>query len=215
MKGIDASLPELTEAIAEAQKSFDELAAVAQEHADEIKAFESKLMTIRREEEADAQSVRKSMAEKASIEGRRRGIEATIDAHEGLNQGSRAVLEAVDRGLIKGEYAPVGSAIDVDKELALAIETALGGSVNDLIVDDQQEAKQAIEWLKANRAGRATFQPIPLMRPSEVNTDLRRLLGERGVVGRASELVQCRNKHRPVIDSLLAAWSSSRILTSP
>ncbi len=203
LKGIDASLPELTEAIIEAQASFDELAAAAQGFADAIKVFETKLIEIRKAEEADAQTVRRSMAEKASIEGRRRGIEATIDAHEGLNQGSRAVLEAVDRGLIKGEYTPVGSAVDVDKDMALAIETALGGAVNDLIVDDQQDAKLAIEWLKANRAGRATFQPIPLMRPSEANSDLRRLLGERGVIGRASELVECRSKHRPVIDSLL------------
>jgi len=203
LKGIDSSIPELSQAISEAQASFDELAASAQAYTDEIKKLESKLIDIRKDEEADAQSVRKSMAEKASIEGRRRGIEATIEAHEGLNQGSRAVLEAVDRGLIKGEYIPVGSAIDVDKDMALAIETALGGAVNDLIVDDQQDAKQAIEWLKQNRAGRATFQPIPLMRPSEVNSDLRRLLTERGVVGRASELVECRSKHRPVIDSLL------------
>lgn len=203
LKGIDSSLPELKEAIAEAQTSFDQLTSVAQGFADEIKAFEAKLIEIRKEEEADSQTVRRSMAEKAAIEGRRRGIEATIDAHEGLNQGSRAVLEAVDRGLFSGEYTPVGSAVDVDKDLALAIETALGGSVNDLIVDDQQDAKRAIEWLKANRAGRATFQPIPLMRPSEVSNDLRRLLGERGIVGRASELVDCKSKHRPVIDSLL------------
>jgi len=203
LKGIDSSLPELSQAIAEAQASFDELAAASQSYSDEIKTLESKLIEIRKEEEADSQTVRKSMAEKAAIEGRRRGIEATIESHEGLNQGSRAVLEAVDRGLLRGEYTPVGSAIDVDKDMALAIETALGGAVNDLIVDDQQDAKTAIEWLKHHRAGRATFQPIPLMRPSETTSDLRRLLGERGVVGRASELVDCKSKHRPVIDSLL------------
>ncbi len=203
LKGIDASLPELNQALAEAQASFDELAAASQAYTDEVKRLESRQIEVRREEEADAQSVRKSMAEKAALEGRRRGIEATIDAHEGLNQGSRAVLEAVDRGILKGEYTAVGSAVEVDKDLALAIETALGGSINDLIVDDQQDAKIAIEWLKQHRAGRATFQPIPLMRPSEVSYELKRLLGEKGIVGRASELIQCKNKHRPVIDSLL------------
>lgn len=203
LKGIDSSLPELESAIAEAQSNFDQLAEATQSYTEEIKTLETKLIEVRKEEEADAQSVRRSMAEKAAIEGRRRGIEATIFAHEGLNQGSRAVLEAVERGLLKGEYVAVGSAIEVDKDQALAIETALGGSVNDLIVDDQHDAKVAIEWLKQNRAGRATFQPIPLMRPSETNSDMRRLLGERGVVGRASELVECRAKHRPVIDSLL------------
>jgi chromosome segregation protein len=203
LKGIEASIPDLTKAIEEAQAAFDELSGASQQYTDQIRAHETRLIEIRKEEEADAQSVRRSMAEKASLEGRRRGIEATIDAHEGLNQGSRAVLEAAERGLLKAEYVPVGSAIEVDKDLALAIETALGGSINDLIVDDQQDAKTAIEWLKQNRAGRATFQPIPLMRPSETHSEMRRLLGEKGIVGRASELVDCRGKHRPVLDSLL------------
>ncbi len=203
LAGIEASLPDLREAIAEAQKSYDELSEVNNSLTESIRQFEAKLLEVRREEEADAQSVRKSMSEKASLEGRRRGIEATIEAHEGLTQGSRAVVEAAERGILSAEYTPVGSAIEVDRDFALAIETALGGSINDLIVDDQQDAKTAIEWLKQHRAGRATFQPIPLMRPSEVHHELRRILGERGVVGRASELIQCRGKHRPVIDSLL------------
>ena len=203
LKGVEASLPELTKAIEEAQAAFDELSMASQQYSDQIRLHEAKLIEVRKEEEADAQSVRRSMAEKASLEGRRRGIEATIEAHEGLNQGSRAVLEASDRGILKAEYVAVGSAIEVDKDLALAIETALGGSINDLIVDDQQDAKTAIEWLKQNRAGRATFQPIPLMRPAETHSEMRRLLGERGIIGRASELVDCRGKHRPVLDSLL------------
>lgn len=203
LKGIEASIPELSKAIEEAQAAFDELSSASQQYTDQIRTHEAKLIEIRKEEEADAQSVRRSMAEKASLEGRRRGIEATIDAHEGLNQGSRAVLEAAERGLLKAEYVPVGSAIEVDKDLALAIETALGGSINDLIVDDQQDAKTAIEWLKQHRAGRATFQPIPLMRPSETHSEMRRLLGEKGIIGKASELVDCRGKHRPVLDSLL------------
>ncbi len=203
LKGIEQTLPELEVALSEAQKAFDELASASQAHTDAIKSHELRVSQIRKEEETDAQSVRQSMAERASLEGRRRGIEATIDAHEGLNQGSRAVLEAAERGLIQGEFTPVGSAIDVDKEMALAIETALGGSANDLIVDDDRIAKTAIEWPKQQRAGRATFQPIPLMRPSEINADFRRLLNEKGVVGRASQLVECKSKHRPVIDSLL------------
>ncbi len=203
LKGIDDSLPELLAGLAAAQANFDESSATAQSQTAVIKELDAKIIEIRKAEEADSQAVRRSMAEKAALEGRKRGIEATIDAHEGLNQGARAVLEAADRGILKADYVAVGSAIEVEKDLALAIETALGGSSNDLIVDDQQDAKVAIEWLKQHRAGRATFQPIPLMRPSEATPEMRRLIGQAGVVGRASDLVQCRAKHRPVIDSLL------------
>ncbi|AIE88172.1 chromosome segregation protein SMC [Fimbriimonas ginsengisoli] len=203
IQGIVEALPELDSAIAEAQAAFDGLSGQGQARQGEIKKLEARIQEIRQEEERDAASVRKALAEKASLEGRKRGIEATIDAHEGLTQGSRAVLEAAERGLLDADYVPVGQAVDTDKEYALAIETALGGSANDLICDDPADAKAGVEWLKKHRAGRATFQPIPLMRPSEASYELKRLLGERGIVGRASELVSCRAHHRPVIDSLL------------
>ena len=115
----------------------------------------------------------------------------------------RAVLEAAERGLLPGTYLAVGSAIETDKDYSLAIETALGASANDLIVENESEAKRAIAWLKENRAGRCTFQPISLMRTSEVSNELRKVLNEKGVIGRASELVDCDSKVRPVIDSLL------------
>ncbi len=203
IQGIEQSLPPLEVGVQEAQENFNVQATTTQDYSQQIKESENKVLEIRKLEETDAQSVRRSIAEKAALEGRRRGIESTIESHEGLNQGARAVLEAAERGILKAEYSPVGSSIEVDKELALAIETALGGSSNDLIVDEQQDAKSAIEWLKQHRAGRATFQPIPLMRPVEASHEMRRLLGMSGIIGRASELVTCKAKHRPVIDSLL------------
>jgi chromosome segregation protein len=203
LDGIEATLPELEQGIAEAQTALDAQTAVVSEAQAQIKELEGQVLEVRRDEERDAQSVRQALSQKASLEGRRRGIEATIDAHEGLTQGTKAVLEAADRGLLDAEYTPVAEAVEADRELALAIETALGGSANDLIVDHDSDAKAAINWLKQNRAGRATFQPIPLMRPVEPSFELRRLLGERGVVGRASELVSCKARFRPVIDSLL------------
>lgn len=203
MDGILVALPELEEAVAAAQATYDAQKAQVAEAQEAIKAQEARLQEIRREEDRDAQTVRQAMSQKAALEGRRRGIEATIDAHEGLTQGARAVLEAAERGLLDARYTPVAEAVEADRDVALAIETALGGSANDLIVDRDADAKAAINWLKQNRAGRATFQPIPLMRPVEPSYELRRLLQERGVVGRASELVQCESRFRPVVDSLL------------
>jgi chromosome segregation protein len=203
LAGLERGLPDLLSAIEEARQAFEALASRATDSQQTIKALEDSVAAIRVEEDKDAQGVRRALAEKSTIEGRIRGIEATIDAHEGLSQGARAVLEAANAGLLKAEYVLVGEAIEVEKDLARAIETALGASSNDLIVEDQTYAKEAIEWLKSKRAGRATFQPIPLMRPSEPTSEFRRLMHERGMVGRASELVSCPARFRPVIDSLL------------
>jgi chromosome segregation protein len=203
LAGIESSVPDLEKAISEADRAALELEAQVSQKRTAIAEAEIQSQSIAKEEERDAQSVRTALSHRAALEGRRRGIEATILSHEGVSQGSRAVLEAAERGLLSAEYVPVAQALEADAEIALAIETALGGSANDLIVDEDRDAKEAIEWLKQNRAGRATFQPIPLMRPVEPSSDLRRLLGAAGVVGRASELVTCRPRFRPVIDSLL------------
>ncbi|MCC7229951.1 MAG: chromosome segregation protein SMC, partial [Fimbriimonadaceae bacterium] len=203
LKGIIESLPDLESAVAEAKAAFDEQNDCIRTLQDRVNAVEASLTGARVQDEQDAQSSRRLLAEKAALEGRRRGIEATIETHEGLNQGSRAVLEAAERHLLQGTYVPVGEAVEVDKDFALAIETALGGSANDLIVDHDSDAKAAIRYLKEHRLGRATFQPIPLMRPFESSFELRKLLGEKGVVGQANQLVECEHRVRPVIDSLL------------
>lgn len=203
LKGIERSGPEMEEAVSQAKAELDVLDGKVKEARERIKVLEADVQKLRQEEDRDAQETRKALAERSSLEGRIRGIEATIDAHEGLNQGARAVLEAHERGLLRASYVPVGEAIEVPTEYALAIDIALGGSSNDLIVEQDSDAKAAIAFLKENRLGRATFQPIPLMRPFEPSYELRKLLNEKGVVGRASELVECRNSHRPVVDSLL------------
>ena len=203
LSGIAGTLPDLRNALDEAEAAVDSAKEAADAAGARPRAVEKAMAEIRAEEERDARSVRQAMAERATLEGRRRGIEATLDAHEGLTQGARAVLEAAERGLLPAKYAAVGEAVETERELALAVETALGGSANDLIVEREADAKAAIAWLKERRAGRCTFQPIPLMRPSEPTYELRRLLSEPGVIGRASELVSCDPRHRPVVDSLL------------
>ena len=203
LEGIERSAPEMEDAVAAAKAELEGFEAKLKEARDRIKVLEADVQKLRQDEDRDAQETRKALGERSSLEGRIRGIEATIDAHEGLNQGARAVLEAHERGHLRASYVPVGEAIEVPSEYALAIDIALGGSSNDLIVEHDSDAKSAIAFLKEHRAGRATFQPIPLMRPFEPSYELRKLQNEKGVVGRASELVQCRGAHRPVIDSLL------------
>ncbi len=203
LKGIIESLPELEAASQEAKTAFDVQLEAVKNLQDQVKDIENRLLQDRKQEEQDAQSARRLLAERATLEGRRRGIEATIETHEGMNQGSRAVLEAAERNVLKGSFMPVGEAIQVERDLALAIETALGGSASDLIVDSDIDAKSAIGFLKEHRLGRATFQPISLMRPFEPSFELRKVLGEKGILGRASELVKCEYRVKPVIDSLL------------
>ena len=203
LSGLLKGLPDLESAAAEADAAAAEAAAAVEALQEEVRTLAEQEQALRAEEDRDAREVRSALAERAALEGRRRGIEATIEAHEGLAQGTRAVLDAVKARHLNGSYVPVSEAVETRKELAMAVETALGGASNDLIVEREADAKAAIEWLKKNRAGRATFQPIPLMRPQRESPDLQRLCSQAGVIGVASELVTCDREHWPVIDSLL------------
>jgi len=203
IKGIQASLPGMDQAVAEAETELNAKLAVVQTQKEAIASGRAELKEIAEQDSQASGAMHRLTAERAALEGRRRGIESTLESHEGLVQGAKAVMDAAEKGELDGEYVPVGEAIEVEKKYAVAVEIALGASVNDLIVAQESDAKRAIEHLSRGRLGRATFQPIPLMRPVHVNDDLRRVLTEKGVLGRASELVTCAGEHRPVVDSLL------------
>lgn len=203
LKGIDRTLPELQSAIDAAQAEYDEKARIQSKVSAAIDGLEGTVREATKQLDSNSAASRDLVQNQAALEGRRRGIEATIEAHEGLAHGARSVLEAVNRGHLTDSYTPVGEAIRVERDHAVAIEIALGASVNDLIVAQQGAAQRAIDYLKRERGGRATFQPIPLMRPVHRTPELARVLDAPGIVGVGSELVTCSCEHRPVIESLL------------
>lgn len=201
--GIDAAVPDLREAIADAQETFERLDATVSAAREAMRLAEEELVQLRKVEEDYAAESRKLLSQIAVLDGRRAGIHDTIDAHEGLAQGAKAILDAVESSDLSGSYVPVGEAVRADAEFAHAIDTALGSSSNDLIVKDESFAKVAIEYLKANRLGRATFQPVNLVKVPERPKSVVDLTREEGVLGFANDLVECEDQHRPVIDSLL------------
>ena len=108
------------------------------------------------------------------------------ERYDGYGNSIRRVMEQKDRAPgIKGVVADL---IQVNKEYEIAIETALGGSIQNIVTDNEQTAKQMIEFLKKNRFGRATFLPLNSINTKSSFTQ-REALKEPGVIGLASELV--------------------------
>ncbi|MHB8634981.1 MAG: chromosome segregation protein SMC [Fimbriimonadaceae bacterium] len=203
LKGIVESERDTAAAVVEAERDETDAAATAERLRSKVVEVQAALSAWQLREDESAVGVRHALAERAGLTGRIQGIESTLAAHEGLAQGARAVLDAVKRGELSGDFLPVGEAITVDERLTVAIETALGAAVNDLIADSELSAKAAVAWLRENRAGRATFQPIPMVRPRDPGPEFKRLLNAPGVVGCAADVVACAAPYRPVIESLL------------
>ena len=96
----------------------------------------------------------------------------------------------------------VADIIQVEKKYETAIETALGGNIQNIVTDDETTAKKMIAFLKEHRAGRATFLPLTsITRPQEFRTP--EVLREKGVIGMADELVTTDKKYRNVAKAML------------
>jgi len=120
--------------------------------------------------------------------------------YEGFHKAVRIVMRESERGILQGVYGPVARLMRTEDRYAVAIETALGGAMQHLVVETPEDGKAAIELLKRREAGRATFLPVQSIR----GTSLRRLPSdEPGFVGLASELVQYEPRFGEIFRNLL------------
>lgn len=145
--------------------------------------------------EARLAELRKRAAAQQEVLGEARGrlsaLVAAAQSYQGLFAGVKAVLQARDRGRLKTDFDPVADVLDVADGCDAALEAALGPRLQDLICAGGEDARAAIDLLKAERGGRATFLPMDLLeRPGEPG-DLSRLRRLPGVVGHALDLVTC------------------------
>jgi chromosome segregation protein len=120
---------------------------------------------------------------------------------EGFSQSVKAVMKETSRGALSGVHGPVSRLIHVPKEYAVAIETALGASMQNIVVGTEEDAKRAIGRLKEMNSGRATFLPLSVIRGRVLSEP--GLSGCPGFVGVASELCSCDLKYQEILNSLL------------
>ncbi len=131
---------------------------------------------------------------------------------EGYSGAVRRIIKESKKGALKGIHGTVSQLISVKAEHAVAIETALGNSIQNIVTDTENDAKNAINLLKSENAGRATFQPISAVRGKSFEED-----GTEdcyGYVDLAVNLVKCDGKYSEIISSLLGKIVVAEDLTS-
>lgn len=122
------------------------------------------------------------------------------ERYDGYGVSIRKIMER--KSDYKGIIGVVADIIHVSKEYEIAIETALGGSISNIVTDNEQTAKSMIQFLKKNRFGRATFLPLTSIRGRRAdNAD--RICGEEGVIGLASDLIRVDSQFGHLADYLL------------
>ena len=105
------------------------------------------------------------------------------------------------KGSLRGIHGPVASLMKTDQKYSLAIEIALGAGLQNIVVDREEDAKAAINFLKQRDGGRATFLPLTAIRGDELRE--KGVEDEFGFVGLASRLVEFDGKYQNIFNSLL------------
>lgn len=168
-------------------------------------------LTLAREEQALALERQTARDAANSLAQAQQAFETDRARHEALLDLARAhegFLQPVRQALLYGQGKPgvhgaVAHLMSVPKELETAVEMVLGASLQHIVTQDEEAARDLIEYLRDKRYGRATFLPLSAVRARGLNQEERRVLHLPGCIGLASELVQCEAQYRDILGSLL------------
>lgn len=170
----------------------------------EMKTKASKMEQERHDWKLKSMETTKTLEEAVSIyhknQSRLESLKNIAERYDGYGNSIRKVME--QKSSHKGLLGVVSDLLQVEKKYEIAIETALGGNIQNIVTDDEETAKKMISFLKQNRLGRATFLPLTSVdgRGNFKNQDA---LEEEGVIGLANTLVHTDKKFEGVTAYLL------------
>ncbi|WP_020615321.1 chromosome segregation protein SMC [Paenibacillus daejeonensis] len=155
----------------------------------------------------EAQSTARKWEQKQdALTSRRDTMKEMQQDLDGFMHGVREVLKAARRSQngLEGVHGAVAELMTVPERLETAVETALGGALQHVVMADERSARTAIHFLKQRQLGRATFLPLDVIRGRHVpEQDKRMIESLEGFVGVAAELVNCDDRYRSIIQNLL------------
>ena len=160
----------------------------------------------KRKNEENDRKIEEAMALFHKQESRLESLKNIAERYDGYGNSIRKVME--QKAANKGLLGVVSDLIQVDKKYEIAIETALGGNIQNIVTEDEETAKKMIAFLKQNRFGRATFLPLTSV-SARSNPKNEEALKEPGIIGLANKLVKCDPKYDEV-----AAYLLGRVLVA-
>ena len=192
-EGLDSVLEEYTKDLEAVQQSIEELKNLEAELEKKNKDWKVKIIETNR-------GIESTQTEYHKQQSRLESLRNIAERYDGYGNSIRKVME--QKSEHKGLLGVVSDLIQVDKEYETAIETALGGNIQNIVTEDEETAKQMIAYLKKNRLGRATFLPLTSV-SAKANPKNEAALGETGVIGLANKLVKCDPKYDEIAAYLL------------
>ncbi len=173
----------------------------------EIDTAKKEQVSLQKEQEENNQELEKKRSDLNQQQqqyhrekSRMETLKNMTERYEGYGQSIRRVMEQKERNA--GIIGVVADIIKVNKQYEVAIEIALGGSIQNIVTDNENTAKELIQFLKKNKYGRATFLPLTTV-GKKGGFQKKEVLDEKGVLGVASELVEVDNRFHGLVEYLL------------
>ena len=148
-----------------------------------------------------AEQLRELNGKLDGIKAKTRVFRAMERDFENYQKSVRMVMQEAQRGTLRNVHGPVSRLIRTEDEYTVAVEIALGGAMQQIVVGSEADGKAAISYLKRVGGGRATFLPMSVIKGRTLQES--GLEACRGFVGIASELVTCQSQYRGIVDNLL------------
>lgn len=188
---LDQELKEASESIESCLQAFKESLALQKQK-----------QAAREELAADLRKLEQKLE---SLSSRRDVLQEMQHAFTGFMQGVKEILKAREKGF-SGIHGAIAELLSVPSQYETAVEVALGGALQHVVVENESAGRKAIQWLKEQRLGRATFLPLDVIRSRRISSqDESQLRNLHGFVGVASDLVQCDGRYRSINENLLGS----------
>ncbi|MBQ4096572.1 MAG: chromosome segregation protein SMC [Clostridia bacterium] len=200
----EAEIASLEREVEAADEQIAAYSALTAEMDEKVAACEKEAEGLSKEFSVIDAELRRAQAEIDSLDSRISAITRMQEHFDGYNNSIKHIMRESAEGRLRGIRGPLSYLIKVERDYIVAIETSLGGALQNIVCDDENAAKASIESLKRNNAGRATFYPITTVRAQERGRDYDGLESFSGFVGWADHLVSCDDEYRNIVKSLLA-----------
>lgn len=170
------------------KEKLDRFSKIKEEYSEKLAAFENR--------------IRQNLDETNNKESRYKFLVETENEFEGYNRAVKEVMQKCqkDSSFGKNICGTLASLMKVPSEYETAIEMTLGNAIQNIVTETEEDAKNAIGYLKKNNLGRASFLPITAMRGEKIKENLK---GVTGVIGIASDLIQYDKKYEAIFQYLL------------
>lgn len=191
---------ELEAVVEECQKRYEEAKTEYTKLIEEEQKLENSRKNWQTKEEEVKRALEQDTARYHREQSRLESLVNIAERYDGYGNSIRRVMEQKDKE--QGILGVVADIIKVEKKYETAIETALGGSIQNIVTNDEETAKRMIQYLKQNRYGRATFLPLTSVGKKQPQRN-EQALKEQGVIGIGSELVQAESQYQGLKTHLL------------